>query len=68
MRPSHELCEWAKTNAPNELAALGKKHLEKDPFARVLRAVVARATQLTSKQASKRRRTQSRRKKVGLIV
>ena len=67
MRPDHELCEWAETHAADELAALRKKHLEKHPFMRVLRAVVARATHLTSKQASERRRTQIRRKKVGLI-
>ena len=67
IRPGHKLCEWAETHAADELAALRKKHLEKHPFMRVLRAVVARATHLTSKQASERRRTQIRRKKVGLI-
>jgi hypothetical protein len=69
MRPGHELCEWAKTHVPNELAALREKYLEKHPFARVLRAVLAQATKLTSKQASEWRRRQSRgrRYEVGLI-
>jgi hypothetical protein len=65
MRAGHELCEWAKTHAADELAALREKH----PLFRVLRAVVARATQPTSKQASEWRRRQSigRRYEVGLI-
>jgi hypothetical protein len=64
MRPGHELCEWAKTHVPNELAALREKH----PFARVLRAVLAQATKLTPKQASEwRTRRGRRREEVGLI-
>jgi hypothetical protein len=64
MRPDHALCEWAKTHAPNELAALREKH----PFMLVLRAVVARATKLTPKQASEwRTRSGQRRQEVGLI-
>jgi hypothetical protein len=68
MRPGHELCEWAKTHAPNVLAALREKHLEKHPFARVLRAVLAQATKLTPKQASEWRTRRGRRcEEVGLI-
>jgi hypothetical protein len=68
MRPGHELCEWAKTHTPNELAALREKHREKDPFARVLRAVLAQATKLTPKQASEwRTRSGRRREEVGLV-
>jgi hypothetical protein len=65
MRAGHELCEWAKTHAADELAALREKH----PLFRELRAVVARATQPTPKQASEWRRRQSRgrRYEVGLI-
>jgi len=68
MRPGHELCEWAKTHVPNELAALREKYLEKHPFARVLRAVLAQATKLTPKQASEWRTQRGRRREeVGLI-
>jgi hypothetical protein len=63
IRPAHQLCEWAKTNAPDELAAIREKQQ------RVIRSVLARGTKLTPKQASEWRRTQSRgrRKEVGLI-
>lgn len=64
MRPDHALCEWAKTHAPNELAALQDKH----PFARALAAFLAQATKPTPKQASEwRTRGGRRREEVGLI-
>jgi hypothetical protein len=68
MRPDHELCKWAETHAPDDLGALREKHAEKDPFVRVLRAVVKRATELTTKQTHERQ-TRSRRPcdEVGLI-
>jgi hypothetical protein len=68
MRPDHELCKWAETHAPDDLGALREKHAGKDPFVRVLRAVVRRATELTPKQAYERQ-TRSRRPcdEVGLI-
>ena len=68
MRPDHELCKWAETHAPDELGALREKHAEKDPFARVLRAVVKRATELTPQQAYERQTRSGRpRDEVGLI-
>ena len=64
MRPGHELCERAKTHAPDELAALR----EKDPLLRVLRAVVKRASELTPSQTYERRTRSGRRpEEVGLI-
>jgi hypothetical protein len=62
MWQSHHLCEWAKTHAPKELAALREK------LSRMLWAVVKPATKLTPKQASEwQRRGGQRREEVGLI-
>ena len=62
MRSDYRLYQWAKTHAPDEVAAIQEK------YHRVVRAVLERANKLTPTQASERRtRNRPRDDEIGLI-